>query len=307
MEKPLPELPRLLLVEDDASTLQVLTKVFRNDYAISVATSGADGLHLIQGRPDLVLLDLHLPDTDGLEVCRALKSDPSLQDIPVIFLTGNHDPEIEETGITLGAVDFVTKPFSAAILRARVRTHIDLKQKTDQLKMLISKDGLTGISNRRYFDEAIEKEWGRMRREKSPLSVVMVDIDHFKAINDTHGHQFGDEVLKQVARAIEGLLRRPGDHFARYGGEEFAIVLPSTDLDGAVFLAERVRQMVEVLDLENAPVIPAPSLTISLGCATVVPDASGNLEALIGEADENLYRAKQNGRNRVEPYASRRT
>ena len=297
-------MPRLLLIEDDASTLQVLTQVFRDSYAISVATSGADGLDLMRGQPDLVLLDLHLPDADGLDLCKTLKSDPALRDIPVIFLTGNHDPEIEETGINLGAVDFVTKPFSTAVLRARVRTHIELKQKTDQLKTLVSKDGLTGISNRRQFDHVIEKEWGRMRRSEEPLSLVMADIDHLKAINDTYGHQFGDEVLKQVAVAVESLLRRPGDHLARYGGEEFAMILTSTDFCGTALLAERVRSKIESLVLENAPVSPPPKLTISLGCATVIPDRSGSPEALIGEADEQLYRAKQNGRNRVEPHAS---
>ncbi|WP_246422728.1 diguanylate cyclase [Roseospira visakhapatnamensis] len=294
--------PLLLLVEDDPNTLRLLSGLFKESYEILVAMSGHQGMDVARSEgPDLILLDLRLPDMDGLEICRILKAEPDVERIPIIFLTADQDPATEEKGITLGAVDFVTKPFSTAVLRARVRTHIDLRRKTEALERLAATDALTGVPNRRSFETVIAREWRRMMREKMPLSVAMVDIDHFKALNDTFGHPFGDHVLRVVAATIDAHLRRPSDYVARYGGEEFVLVLPSTDAAGAASVAEGARRAIEALQFDGMPVDKPLQVTASLGCGTVVPSVEGGVEALVGEADQNLYRAKNNGRNRVEP------
>ncbi len=167
-----------------------------------------------------------MPDISGFDVIKMIKADDRVASIPVIFITSNHDVATEETGINLGAVDFVIKPFSPAVLRARVRAHLDLKRKTDLLEALAVQDGLTGLSNRRHFDEVLDREWMRAVRDAQPLSLIMADIDHFKSINDVYGHQVGDETLKLVARTMVEQVRRPGDMIARYGGGSSSLPKP---------------------------------------------------------------------------------
>ncbi|KAA5606205.1 diguanylate cyclase [Roseospira marina] len=295
--------PTVLIVEDDPSTLRLLSSIFRDSYDLVVATEGREAYAVARAeQPDLMLLDLNLPDIDGLQVCRTFKAEPDLQHIPIIFLTGDQNPATEEKGITLGAMDFVTKPFTAAVLQARVRTHIDLRRKTMALETLAGTDALTGVPNRRSFDEVAEREWRRMARERSPLSLVMVDIDHFKGLNDTFGHPFGDHVLRRVAAAVREQLRRPGDYLARFGGEEFVLVLPATDRNGAGTVAENVRLAIGALRFDDHPGAADLRVTASLGCSTdgePKRDVDG-IAALLSAADQNLYRAKRSGRNRVE-------
>lgn len=291
--------PVLLLIEDDPIILKALTQIFSGTYDVIFAATGEDGIALSSERPDLVLLDLNLPDMNGIDVCKRLLELDGLADMPVMFLTGDHDPITEERGINAGARDFVTKPFSAAVLRARVRTHIDLKRKTDQLKAMATRDGLTGVFNRRHFDTLLNDEWARMTRIRQPLSLLMADIDHFKNLNDSYGHQFGDDVLREVAQEIQNCIRRPGDHVGRYGGEEFGIILPSTDLSGARTVAETIRRHVHALSFELSGQ-PAITVSISLGCASFVPSIATTPATLVTAADRLLYRAKENGRNRVE-------
>ena len=299
-----PDHPRLLLVDDDPVSLRLAASLLEADYTLLVTTRGRDALELAAEGPELILLDHHLPDIDGLEVCRRLKDDPVSAAIPVIFVTSNQDPVLEAAGLEAGAVDFVTKPYSAAVLRARVRTHIALKRKTDQLTQLAQRDGLTGVANRRTFDQHFEKEWRLAQRHLTPLSLVMIDADHFKAVNDSFGHQVGDQCLRGIAQCVAALLKRPADLLARYGGEEFVLLLPRTDAEGASRLAEAIRAEIETSFARTADARgEGPRLTASLGCATRTPSAYDAPETLLRLADRNLYRAKVGGRNRVEPPA----
>lgn len=292
--------PVLLIVDDVAANIQILADALKTDYRIRVASRGEDALRLAQRmpRPDLILLDVMMPDMDGYEVCRRLKRDEATQAIPVIFVTACDDAEAEEYGLRLGAVDYIVKPYRLPVVRARVQNHVALKQKTDLLEKLALIDGLTGIPNRRNFDERFEIEWRRSLREAKPLAVVLVDVDHFKSYNDHYGHGAGDACLRGVARALLLSLARPADMVARYGGEEFVVLLPETDLAGAQQVAERMRQQVLQLNLPHAA-SDKTVVTISLGFAAAYPanEAERTPQSLLAEADGGLYRAKSAGRN----------
>ncbi len=297
-----PDHPRLLLVDDDPVSLRLAASLLDADYTLLVTISGRGALELVREGPELILLDHHLPDLEGLEVCRRLKADPASAAIPVIFVTSNQDPALEAAGLEAGAMDFVTKPYSAAVLRARVRTHIALKRQTDQLTQLAQHDSLTGVANRRTFDQHLEKEWRLAQRHQTPLSLVMIDADHFKDVNDSFGHQAGDQCLRGIARCVSAQLKRPADLLARYGGEEFVLLLPRTDAAGASWLAEAIRAEIETAFARAADAgRQVPRLTASLGCATRIPAADDSPETLLRLADRNLYRAKAGGRNRVVP------
>ena len=250
-------------------------------------------------QPDLILLDVLMPDMDGYRVIRELKNDDLTRDIPVIFVTALDSAGDEERGLELGAVDYISKPFNPAIVRARIRNHLQSVRQRRLLEQLAMLDSLTDIPNRRRFAEVYEQEWRRCMRERAPLSLIVVDVDLFKAYNDTYGHAAGDEVLRRTAGALRDALRRPGDFVARYGGEEFVILLPGIDMDGAMALAEQARAGIEALDIPHAVSTVAARVTISQGGATCRP-AEGNTEPdLFRLADSYLYVAKHAGRNRV--------
>lgn len=301
---PKTEPPVLLVVDDQRINLQVVNDIFKADHEVCVATSGAEALDFCQQRlPDLILLDVVMPGMDGHEVCRRLKADPLTRDIPVIFITARDNVNDELQGLGEGAVDFIGKPLVPEIVRARVRTHLTLKYQSEFLHSLAFIDGLTGIANRRNFDETLEAEWRRCMRASQPIALLMIDIDYFKHYNDHYGHQAGDECLRAVAAALRGGMARSHDLVARYGGEEFACILPNTPLDGALTKAEELRQAICELSLPHAYSSTAPHLTISIGVAVTVPDAASQADSLIASADAQLYLAKQNGRNRIEPLA----
>lgn len=295
----------ILIVDDEPANIQALGSLLKEEYRIQVSNSGERALAIVQDRkqplPDLILLDIQMPGIDGYEVCRRLKEDPETDKIVVIFVTSRDSVSDEEQGLRLGAVDYISKPISPAIVRARVDTHMNLKRKTDMLERLALLDGLTGIRNRRYFDEQLAKEIARSQREHYPLSVVMMDIDHFKEYNDNYGHGAGDKCLQKVARALTETLLRPGDTLCRYGGEEFVALLPHCDADGARVLANRLRQAVEALSITHEYSSASPVVTMSLGTASAGPEGEQKAEAdsLLKHADEALYAAKQAGRNRV--------
>ena len=294
--------PLILIVDDTPSNIHVLSEALRADYRIKVATSGAVALSVAgnpETRPDLILLDVMMPEMDGYEVCRRLKKAPETQSIPVIFVTAKTDVIDEEFGLSLGAVDYITKPFHQAIVKARLRNHINLKLKTDLLESLALVDGLTCIPNRRRFDEALEQEWKRSVRSGTPLALIIADIDHFKAYNDHYGHGGGDLCLKAVAQALAKSIDRAGDIVARYGGEEFAAVIPNTDEVGAQFLAERCCATVAALRLPHGFSSAADHVTISVGYAALKPGIERSPTELIELADKMLYRAKEQGRNRA--------
>ncbi|OLN30582.1 diguanylate cyclase (GGDEF domain) with PAS/PAC sensor [Desulfovibrio sp. DV] len=298
-------IPATVLIVDDApSNLAILTETLRAEFDVRIASSGIQALQLVdESPPDLILLDIVMPDMDGYEVCRRLKARAATRNIPIIFLTAKGDVSDETMGLALGAVDYIVKPVSVPIVQARVRTHVELKRRGDLLETLSMRDGLTGIANRRRFDDCLGRAWRQSMRGATPLALIMADIDCFKAYNDTYGHMAGDECLKAVARTLTGALKRPGDLAARFGGEEFVMVLEDTDIGGALHLAETMRAAVEALGLEHAgsSVAQSPTrvLTITLGAAAIVPTPAFTPEALLCLADRKLYEAKQAGRNRV--------
>lgn len=292
--------PRLLIVDDQAVNIQALYQVFASDYQVFMATSGPQALTICREKqPDLILLDVQMPGMDGYEVCRQIKADPQLQDLPVVFVTAHRDAQAETEGLEVGAVDFISKPFTPAVVRARVKTHLTLKLQSDLLRQMVFIDGLTGVYNRRYFDERLEAEFQRARRSKSTLAMLIADVDFFKRYNDHYGHHSGDEALRAVARVMRAQLKRPADLLSRYGGEEFACILPDTPLEGALILADEMEQALRAAHIPHATSGVEPILTMSIGVATLQP-TPGRVEAeLIVAADEQLYVAKSRGRGQA--------
>ena len=291
--------PRLLLVDDQPLNIQALHQVFAADCQVLMATGGEMALQLArEQQPDLLLLDVQMPGMDGHEVCRRLKADAALAHIPVIFVTADQNADAETRALDGGAVDFISKPFNPAVVRARVRTHLTLKLQSDLLRQLAFVDGLTGLHNRRFFDERCEAEFQRARRNGSSLALLLADVDFFKAYNDFYGHLAGDDALRGVAVALRTGLRRPGDLLCRYGGEEFAMLLPETEMDGALAVAQALEQAVRGLRNPHARSSVAALLTISIGLVVGVPGARHSMAAMLEAADRQLYQAKAEGRGR---------
>ncbi len=293
--------PRLLIVDDQPVNVQALYQMFSADHQVLMATSGEQALDLCATRqPDLVLLDVVMPGMDGYEVCRRLKAHQTTCDIPVVFVTSHNDEEAETRGLDAGAVDFISKPINPAIVRARVKTHLTLKAQSDLLRQWVYIDGLTGVHNRRYFDERFEIEWAQSVRNGTPLSVILLDVDFFKRYNDRYGHQAGDDCLRRVASTLKTTLKRSGDLIARYGGEEFVCLLPNTDLSGALTLARILGQKVFDQQIEHADSPVMPVITSSLGvCCKREGACDDSASAFLREADVQLYAAKMQGRNQV--------
>lgn len=295
-----PRQPCLLVVDDQPVNAQALYQAFAADHQVLMATSGEQALALCASRqPDLVLLDVEMPGMDGLQVCRRLKSDAATRDIPVMFVTAHDDEAAETQGLEAGAVDFISKPVNPRIVRARVRTHLTLKAQSDLLRRWVYLDGLTGVHNRRHFDEQLAGEWARSVRHGTDLSVLLLDVDFFKAFNDRYGHLAGDECLRRVAACLQQGLKRPGDLMARYGGEEFACLLPDTPLPGALAFARQLAADVAALGVPHAESAVAGVVTVSVGASTRPFDGAGTAAALLREADAQLYLAKTRGRNQV--------
>ncbi|MEI6558922.1 MAG: diguanylate cyclase [Rhodospirillaceae bacterium] len=301
MSPPAPSLrPKIVIIDDTPVNIRILHAVLARDFDVRFATSGADGLELVAGElPDLVVLDVMMPEIDGYEVCRRLKADPLLAQIPVIFVTALNDAEDEAKGLEVGAVDYLTKPITPAIVLARVKTHVELKRLRDRLELQSTTDGLTGVANRRGFDACLVREWQRAARARNPLSLILADIDFFKLYNDHYGHLAGDICLRKVAQAMADTVSRPADLVARYGGEEFVALLPETDALGARVLAEEMRGQIAALAINHATSLVADHVTLSLGVTTLVPDGHDDPTYLILQADEALYLAKNQGRDRV--------
>ncbi|GAA6130159.1 diguanylate cyclase domain-containing protein [Halopseudomonas sabulinigri] len=293
--------PTVLIVDDVPANLDVLVEHLQREAVhLVVALSGEEGLRLAKEiGPDLILLDVMMPGIDGFETCRRLKADQDTNDIPVVFLTAREDELDTEKGLRLGAVDYISKPFSMPILKARLRNHLALKRKSNLLLQLACTDELTRVGNRRHFNKMLHSEWGRATRNQTPLSLVMLDVDYFKRFNDHYGHPEGDRCLAQIAGALDSVLHRPSDMLARYGGEEFVVLLPETERDGAAAIAEQLHASVFNLALPHQSAGTEGRVTISLGVATAVPAALNTPEDLLAWADNALYQAKAQGRNQV--------
>jgi len=274
----------------------------------------------IELKPTVILQDLVMPGLDGLSLVREYRAHPATQDIPIIVLSSKEDALIKSAAFAAGANDYLVKLPDTIELVARIRYHsrsyLTLLQRDEAyralrvsqqqlldtnlvLQRLMNSDGLTGLSNRRHFDEYLELEWRRAMREQQQLSLLMIDVDYFKAFNDTFGHLAGDEALGKVAGAIRGSCGRPSDLPARYGGEEFALVLPNTSPGGARLVAEKLRQTVVALNIPHTSPHANACLTVSIGLATHVPSIGSQCRQLILAADKGLYQAKASGRNQV--------
>jgi diguanylate cyclase (GGDEF)-like protein len=305
----------ILLVDDDPGSIQLMGRILSNVASLRFATNGEDALRLARASaPDLMLLDTEMPGLSGFKTCGALKADPALADVPVIFVTSHSEPELEVSGFELGAADFIAKPVSPPLLLARVRTQLRVKHMSDELRRLATIDVLTGVANRRRFDELLEGEWQRGMRSGDPLSLLMIDVDHFKLFNDRYGHPAGDSCLRSVAQALTGTSSRPGDLVARYGGEEFAVLLPQTAREGAEHVARCILGAIEALAIAHEESATARHVTVSVGIGCYDRDSPGATPAtaafragedprprhcpldLVRAADEALYAAKHAGR-----------
>jgi len=312
-----------IMIVDDSSAIRSIIKAILNEAGYSdllFAESGEELFEQLNTKIDLIILDIILPNINGIDICRTLKSKKGFKDVPVVMVTALTETEPLEQAFAAGAIDYITKPINKVELLARINSILKLKHETDQrkarekklievtqkleaavkeLNQLSSLDGLTGISNRRHFDQYINLEWKRGKRNLKPLSIILADIDFFKNYNDTYGHQAGDNCLKEVAVSLKSVLRRPGDMVFRYGGEEFAVVLPETPKGGAIVLAQKMCQTIQSLNIEHQNSEISSTLTLSLGVSSSLPASNLTPEQLIYAADQALYSAKHEGRNCV--------
>jgi len=296
-------MPTILIVDDNINLIALMGKMLTAVADISFATNGQAALRQMRAcPPDLVLLDEDMPGMSGGQVCEAMSQDPDLAAIPVIFVTGHTDSDSEVRALIAGAVDFIAKPVHEAVLLARVRTHLRLKSLSDELRRSAALDGLTQLSNRGAFDSRLLLEWSRAGRLGTPLSVILLDVDHFKQFNDRYGHPAGDRCLQAVAGAVQAQARRSTDVAGRVGGEEFALLLPDTPVEGAQEAAERLRADIAALQIAHGASPTSPCVTVSIGIASCVAGPQSGLlrpADLIEIADQALYKAKSLGRNRV--------
>lgn len=290
----------LLIVDDEKQNRLLLTELFQSEYKIIQAKNGQQALERARSHlPDLILLDVLMPEMDGMAVIRELKRDDDTRHIPVIFITALDTTADEEWGLNLGAVDYIVKPFHPSIARVRVRNHLHLVHQRRLLEQIAALDGLTGIPNRRRFDEALKQEWSRCQRNDQPLSLIIGDVDFFKTYNDTLGHAAGDRVLQEVASELRQCARRPGDLAARYGGEEFVLLLPGTSQEEGKLVAEKFRQRMLARNLPHPASSAASCVTLSLGGTTITPRNNEVTPDFFQLADAALYRAKSQGRNQI--------
>lgn len=307
--------PLILIVDDEPTSIEVLYRALSGLGDLRFATSGSDALRLLAEYPiDLILLDLMMPDMDGFSTCSLIKAE--FPDTPIIFVTAADNIDNEVHALEVGGIDFIHKPISPPVVKARVTTHLKLKAQGDLLRELSKHDPLTGIANRRALDERIGLEWRRAQRSGESLSLLMIDIDYFKKYNDHYGHLEGDDCLRKIAQAIEGVATRASDLSARFGGEEFAVLLGNTDADQAMVVANRLCARVRALQIPHAPTLSTEWVTVSVGVGSLCPQTvnapsrssmaskaeEGMFAAreLFALADRALYAAKEAGRDRIE-------
>ncbi|MDN5128732.1 diguanylate cyclase [Aliarcobacter butzleri] len=291
--------PTILIVDDMTTNLLLLSDLLKDDCNIKISKSGTKALEILNAPNDidLVLLDIEMPDINGYEVCKELKNNNKTKNLPIVFITAKNSEEDEEFALNLGAIDYITKPFSKAILKLRLKNHLELKLKTDLLEQLSMYDGLTNIRNRRFFDEAFETTFLEIKRENKNLAIMMIDIDFFKPYNDNYGHGKGDEALKKVAFALQSTIKRPTDLVARYGGEEFVILLKNIDKPGLETVAKNLLEAVRDLKITHDFSKVANFITVSIGISYYNTNKDITKIELLIKADETLYKVKNSGRN----------
>ncbi len=291
--------PTILVVDDMTTTLLLIHDLLKDTYEVKIAKSGTKALEILESPNDidLILLDIEMPDINGYDVCKRIKNNETIKNIPIIFITGRTSQEDEEYGLNLGAIDYITKPFNKAIVKLRIKNYLDLKIKNDMLEKLSMYDGLTNIRNRRFFDETFEKTFNEIKRDKKSLAVLMIDIDFFKPYNDNYGHGQGDETLRKVAKALEKTIKRPSDFVARYGGEEFVILLKDINKDGVEAVANNLLNAVRELKITHEFSKIENYVTISIGASFYNSSSDITKLELLLKADETLYSVKNSGRN----------
>jgi diguanylate cyclase (GGDEF)-like protein len=305
---------KVLIIDDTTANIEILYKILHGEYDVFFAKNGPDGIKVVQREmPDLILLDIMMPGMDGYQVCIHLKADPLTASIPVIFITAMGSEEDETKGLDCGAIDYLTKPISPPIVRARVRNHLELKRNRDtlealgrelvnknlELKKMAREDVLTGLANRRHFNEILDAEIKRAFRTRQFISLILCDVDYFKRFNDHYGHVAGDKCLEVIGATLSSTFMRAGDLSARYGGEEFAVILPETTPDNALKLAEKLRQKIVAQAIPHAQSDALEVVSFSLGVVGAQVTRERNAEWFISAADRALYHSKENGRNRV--------
>ena len=291
--------PTILAVDDMTTTLLLIHDLLKDTYEVKIAKSGTKALEILESPNDidLILLDIEMPDINGYDVCKRIKNNETIKNIPIIFITGRTSQEDEEYGLNLGAIDYITKPFNKAIVKLRIKNYLDLKIKNDMLEKLSMYDGLTNIRNRRFFDETFEKTFSEIKRDKKSLAVLMIDIDFFKPYNDNYGHGQGDETLRKVAKALEKTIKRASDFVARYGGEEFVILLKDINKDGVEAVANNLLNAVRELKITHEFSKIENYVTVSIGVSYYNSSSDITKLELLLKADETLYNVKNSGRN----------
>ena len=291
--------PTILVVDDMTTTLLLIHDLLKDTYEVKIAKSGTKALEILESPNDidLILLDIEMPDINGYDVCKRIKNNETIKNIPIIFITGRTSQEDEEYGLNLGAIDYITKPFNKAIVKLRIKNYLNLKIKNDMLEKLSMYDGLTNIRNRRFFDETFEKTFNEIKRDKKSLAVLMIDIDFFKPYNDNYGHGQGDETLRKVAKALEKTIKRASDFVARYGGEEFVILLKDINKNGVEAVANNLLNAVRELKITHEFSKIENYVTISIGASFYNSSSDITKLELLLKADETLYNVKNSGRN----------
>ncbi len=290
----------ILIVDDEKSNIDVLSGILRPHYKVYIAKSGTEAVKRAKAnKPDLILLDIIMPEMDGFEVLSIMKEDDATRDIPIIFITGLNSVNDEERGFFLGAVDYITKPFNHSIVKARVKNHLQIVKQMRTIERLGLIDALTEIPNRRSFNSKLKSSWETAVKTNSPISLIAIDVDDFKKYNDKYGHPQGDALLFNIAQVMKKSLFRGTDFIARIGGEEFSVLLPNTDLQGAVEIAKRIHCNVNKTKICNSRDNTISSCTVSIGVSSFCPDEDSEIKVLVERADELLYTAKANGKNRV--------
>jgi diguanylate cyclase (GGDEF)-like protein len=317
----------ILIVDDSEDQLLVLKAILNEKgYKNILLADSADKAFELMGLKgkkkrkdiDLILMDIMMPGVDGLEACLRIKKNVEIKDIPIIMVTAKKEADHLQSAFQAGAVDYITKPINVTELLARVHSALRLKREIDsrkerereltemaeqldaankKLTRMSYLDGLTNVPNRRYFEEFLTKEWKNAIRVEEFISLIMFDIDCFKAYNDTYGHLIGDDCLKKIAKTLSNALKRPRDFLCRYGGEEFIAVLPDTDGKGAFEVANRFLKETKKLKITHKSSPVSKNVTISVGVATIKPDRKAKSNFLVNEVDKALYEAKQSGRN----------
>ncbi|QLG87155.1 diguanylate cyclase [Chitinibacter bivalviorum] len=289
----------ILIIDDSRMNQMLLSAMLKEMGQIHCANHGEEGVMLAQTlHPNVILLDVEMPGMNGFEVCKMLKQQPNFESA-IIFVTAHSGSEHEVRALDAGAVDFITKPFHDAVVKARVSAHLLLNLQTHYLRNLVNLDGLTGVFNRRHFDEMLAQEWRRHLRAQQSLALALLDVDFFKRYNDALGHQAGDDCLKAVAHCLAKSTKRPGEIVTRYGGEEFAIILPNTSQEEVLGFGHYLCQQIAALQLPHPDRPDLPFVTISVGLSAVLPTLQSEPKSLIAAADAALYRAKEQGRNQA--------